>query len=73
MQIANILENKDPYTKDHSARVAKYSLAIGEQFFGKQYDELYYCGSPFRWKFNEDEEKRFLFIRYDMFLQADRY
>ena len=41
MQIANILENKDPYTKDHSARVAKYSLAIGEQFFGKQYDELY--------------------------------
>ena len=41
MQIVNILENKDPYTKDHSARVAKYSLAIGEQFFENQYDRLY--------------------------------
>ena len=41
MQIVNILENKDPYTKDHSARVAKYSLAIGEEFFASQYDELY--------------------------------
>lgn len=41
MQIVSILENKDPYTKDHSARVAKYSLAIGEEFFGTQYDELY--------------------------------
>ena len=41
MQIVNILENKDPYTKDHSARVAKYSLAIGEEFFSSQYDELY--------------------------------
>ncbi|MBR2289285.1 MAG: HD domain-containing protein [Clostridia bacterium] len=41
MQIVSILENKDPYTKDHSARVAKYSLAIGEEFFGNQYDELH--------------------------------
>ena len=41
MQIVSILENKDPYTRDHSARVAKYSLAIGEEFFGSQYDELY--------------------------------
>ncbi len=41
MQIVSILENKDPYTKDHSARVSKYSLAIGENFFGDQYDELY--------------------------------
>lgn len=41
MQIVNILENKDPYTKDHSARVAKYSLAIGEEYFKNQYDELY--------------------------------
>lgn len=41
MQIVNILENKDPYTRDHSARVAKYSLAIGEEFFNNQYDELY--------------------------------
>ena len=41
MQIVNILENKDPYTKDHSARVTKYSLAIGEEFFSSQYDELY--------------------------------
>lgn len=41
MQIATILENKDPYTKDHSARVAKYSLAIAEEYFNNQYDELY--------------------------------
>lgn len=41
MQIVNILENKDPYTKDHSARVAKYSLAIGEEFFSNKYDELH--------------------------------
>ena len=41
MQIVNILENKDPYTKDHSARVAKYSLAISEEFFENKYDELY--------------------------------
>ena len=41
MQIVSILENKDPYTKDHSARVEKYSLAIGEEFFANQYDELY--------------------------------
>lgn len=41
MQITSILENKDPYTKDHSARVAKYSMAIGEEFFENQYDELY--------------------------------
>ena len=41
MQIVSILEIEDPYTKDHSARVAKYSLAIGEEFFSTQYDELY--------------------------------
>ena len=41
MQIISILENKDPYTKDHSARVAKYALAIGEEFFTKQYDYFY--------------------------------
>ena len=41
MQIVSILENKDPYTKDHSARVAKYSLAIAEEFFSSQYDDLY--------------------------------
>lgn len=41
MQIVSILENKDPYTKDHSARVAKYALAIGEEFFSEQYDELH--------------------------------
>lgn len=41
MQIVSILENKDPYTKDHSARVAKYALAIGEDFFSEKYDELY--------------------------------
>lgn len=41
MQIVSILENKDPYTKDHSARVAKYSLSIGEEYFDKQYDKLH--------------------------------
>lgn len=40
MQIVSILENKDPYTKDHSARVAKYALAIGEEYFGSKYDEI---------------------------------
>ena len=41
MQIVSILENKDPYTKDHSARVSKYALAIGEIFFAKQYTQIY--------------------------------
>lgn len=41
MQIVSILENKDPYTKDHSARVAKYALAIGNEYFEEKYDELY--------------------------------
>ena len=41
MQLVSILENKDPYTKDHSARVAKYSQAIAEEYFPKHFDELY--------------------------------
>ena len=43
----------------------KGPMISGHWHDGKQYDELYYCGSPFRWKFNEDEEKGFLFIQYD--------
>jgi HD-GYP domain-containing protein (c-di-GMP phosphodiesterase class II) len=39
MQLVSILENKDPYTKDHSARVAKYSTAIAMQYFPLLFDE----------------------------------
>ncbi len=41
MQLVSILENKDPYTKDHSARVAKYSVAIAEEYFTQHFEDLY--------------------------------
>lgn len=41
MQLTSILEDKDPYTRDHSARVAKYSLAIAEKYFPIFYDKKY--------------------------------
>lgn len=41
MQLVSILENKDPYTKDHSARVAKYSEIIAKSYFPEHFDELY--------------------------------
>jgi DNA repair exonuclease SbcCD nuclease subunit len=43
----------------------KGPMIAGHWHDGKRYKELYYCGSPYRWKFNEDEEKGFLFIQYD--------
>lgn len=43
----------------------KGPMIAGHWHDGKIYDDLYYCGSPFRWKFNEDEAKGFLFTRYD--------
>ena len=58
MQIVSILENKDPYTKDHSARVAKYSLAIGEEFFANQYEELY--GNNTNQEQHEEMKKKYV-------------
>lgn len=43
----------------------KGPMIAGHWHDGKTYDDLYYCGSPFRWKFNEDETKGFLFTQYD--------
>lgn len=43
----------------------KGPLIAGHWHDGKQYEELYYCGSPFRWAFNEDNPKGFLFLQYD--------
>lgn len=43
----------------------KGPLIAGHWHDGQQYGELYYCGSPFRWTFNEDNPKGFLFIQYD--------
>lgn len=43
----------------------KGPMISGHWHDGKQYDELYYVGSPFRWKFNEDEDKGISFIQYD--------
>lgn len=40
-------------------------LISGHWHDGKVYDNLYYCGSPFRYKFNEDEPKGFIFTEYD--------
>lgn len=40
-------------------------MISGHWHDGKQYDSLYYVGSPFRYKFNEDEPKGFGFISYD--------
>ena len=43
----------------------KGPMISGHWHDGKSYDELYYIGSPFRWKFNEDEDKGFMFIQYN--------
>ena len=32
-------------------------MIAGHWHDGKQYDDLYYVGSPTRYKFNEDEKK----------------
>ena len=41
-------------------------MIAGHWHDGKQYDNLYYCGSPHRYKFNEDEPKGFIFTQYDI-------
>lgn len=40
-------------------------LIAGHWHDGKQYSDLYYCGSPFRWVFDENEPKGLIFIQYD--------
>lgn len=40
-------------------------LIAGHWHDGKIYDDLIYCGSPFRYKFNEDEIKGLSFIQYN--------
>lgn len=39
--LIEVLEQKDPYTRGHSERVAKYSLQIGKQMGFKNLDQLY--------------------------------
>lgn len=43
----------------------KGPMIAGHWHDGKQYRELYYCGSPFRWVFNEDNPKGFIFLQYN--------
>lgn len=52
-----------PYNKWN--HVTYGPLLAGHWHDGKQYNDLYYAGSPFRFKFNEMEEKGFLFTSYD--------
>lgn len=40
-------------------------MIAGHWHDGKTYGDLHYCGSPFRWTFNEDLPKGFLFMQYD--------
>ena len=40
-------------------------MIAGHWHDGKIYDDLIYCGSPFRYKFNEDECKGLSFVQYD--------
>ena len=46
-------------------KLIKGPMIAGHWHDGKQYDHLYYNGSPFRWKFDEDEPKGLSFIQYD--------
>lgn len=64
----DILDKKIPtviYNYDLWSPGIKGPLIAGHWHNGENYKELYYCGSPFRWKFNEDEPKGFLTICYD--------
>lgn len=45
--------------------VIRGPLLAGHWHDGKQWGHLYYGGSPFRFKFDEDEEKGILFVSYD--------
>jgi len=40
-------------------------MIAGHWHDGKQYDNLYYCGTPFRYEFGEEEPKGILFVRYN--------
>ena len=46
-------------------KLIKGPMVAGHWHDGKQYEHLFYSGSPFRWKFNEDEPKGISFIQYD--------
>lgn len=46
-------------------KVIQGPLIAGHWHDGKQYEHLFYCGSPFRYKFNEDEPKGFGFLQYN--------
>lgn len=48
-------------------------LIAGHWHDGKQYNDLYYVGSPFRYKFNEDEDKGIGFIIYDTLEKSYNY
>ena len=41
-------------------------MISGHWHNGKQYDNLYYVGSPYRWKFDEDEPKGIGFVQYNI-------
>ena len=53
------------YRYDLWDKIIDGPLISGHWHDGKVYDNLYYCGSPFRYKFNEDEPKGFIFTEYD--------
>lgn len=68
-----LLESK-PTILDKNNVVFRYELwnktingpmIAGHWHDGKTYDDLYYCGSPFRYAFDEEEPKGFLLIQYD--------
>lgn len=60
-----IKSNNVMYKYDLWNKQIRGPLIAGHWHDGKQYEELYYCGSPFRWVFNEDNPKGFLFLQYD--------
>lgn len=60
MKSNNVLYKYDLFSKQ-----IRGPLIAGHWHDGKQYEELYYCGSPFRWVFNEDTPKGFIFLQYD--------
>lgn len=68
------LLNSKPELMDKNNVIFRYELwnkticgplIAGHWHDGKTYDELYYCGSPFRYEFNEEESKGFLLIQYN--------
>ena len=56
----NVIFNYDIFNKTTYG-----PMIAGHWHDGKIYDNLIYCGSPFRYKFNEDEVKGLSFIQYD--------